>query len=326
MMNFTEQYRQQFLTEEYYVNALNHYNESINLFIESDAFEDDEYNCGEASRWSLITATDLDILYLKYTAGQAIEEMIPLFEKVIEGYEKQAEALAIFHKSEKPSVIATQSATLNILGLAFLLNRNDLFARIHQLVNGEGERHSGEDEIINKFFKLNDPKHLTINEGKLFSLPYSSLCDVIDNVLIKNNKERALEHLDAYLSDWYQMNKHETWYNSHLDLENSSAYSGYWAFEAAALVYLLDLDDSVLHKYLFYPKDIVQWARSQKPSYEPNLDTQQYSIAAGEICPRSGYWFTVAKENSRQYFNEGDVFPDFKNSWGMVYWQFSGEE
>ena len=194
------------------------------------------------------------------------------------------------------------------------------------MVNGEGERHSGEDEIINKFFKLNDPKHLTINEGKLFSLPYSSLCDVIDNVLIKNNKERALEYLDEYLSDWYQMNKHETWYNGHLDLENKVAYVGYWAFEVAALVYLLDLDDSTLQKYLFYPQDIVQWARSQKASYEPNLDTQQYSIAAGEICPRSGYWFTVAKENSRQYFNEGDVFPDFKNSWGVVYWQFSGEE
>ena len=325
-MNFIEQRRQEYLTEEYYLKLKEYNEEGIPLYLESDAFEDDEYNCGEASRWQSITWIYNDLLYLAYTAGKSIEELPNLFEKLIDSYEKQAEALAIFHKSEKPSVIATQSATLNILGLAFLLNRNDLFARIHQLVNGEGERHSGEDEIINKFFKLNDPKHLTINEGKLFSLPYSSLCDVIDNVLIKNNKERALEYLDEYLSDWYQMNKHETWYNGHLDLENKVAYVGYWAFEVAALVYLLDLDDSTLQKYLFYPRDIVQWARSQKASYEPNLDTQQYSIAAGEICPRSGYWFTVAKENSRQYFNEGDVFPDFKNSWGVVYWQFSGEE
>ncbi|MEG0487696.1 MAG: DUF1911 domain-containing protein, partial [Acinetobacter sp.] len=63
-----------------------------------------------------------------------------------------------------------------------------------------------------------------------------------------------------------QMNKHELWYNSHLEPAEELRYSGYWAFEAAALVYLLDLDDSALHKYLFYPKDIVQWARSQKPS------------------------------------------------------------
>ena len=50
------------------------------------------------------------------------------------------------------------------------------------------------------------------------------------------------------------------------------------------------------------------------------------SFQAGEICPRSGYWFTVAKINSRQYFNEGEVFPNFKNNWGVVYWQFAGEE
>ena len=58
--------------------------------------------------------------------------------------------------------------------------------------------------------------------------------------------------MDEYLSNWYQMNRNEIWYNSHLDLENKSSYVGYWAFEAAALVYLLDLDDSSLYKHLFY--------------------------------------------------------------------------
>ena len=203
MSDFTEQRRQQFLTEVYYNKVLSHFNESISLFIESDAFEDDQYNCGEASRWSLINATNLDILYLFYTKGDSIEELPPLFEKVIEGYEKQSEALAIFHKSKKPSVIATQNETLNILGLAFLLNRNDLFARIHALVNGEGETHTDEDEIINKFFKLNDSNHPTYNQGNLFALKYAKLCDVIDNVLVKNNKEKAIQYLDEYLAGWY---------------------------------------------------------------------------------------------------------------------------
>ncbi|MDW5470019.1 hypothetical protein R7J45_20525, partial [Acinetobacter baumannii] len=77
------------------------------------------------------------LLYLTYTAGHSIQELIPVFEKVIDGYEKQSEALALFHKSEKPSVITSQNETLNILSLAFLLHRNDLFPRIHSLVNGE---------------------------------------------------------------------------------------------------------------------------------------------------------------------------------------------
>ena len=115
-MNFTEQRRQQFLTEEYYISYKDYRDESLVLILESDAFEDDQYNCGEAERWTLLEDMYKGLLYIEYTAGKPIEEMIPLFEKVIESYEKQAEALAIFNQSEKPSVIATQSATLNILG------------------------------------------------------------------------------------------------------------------------------------------------------------------------------------------------------------------
>ena len=49
------------------------------------------------------------------------------------------------------------------------------------------------------------------------------------------------------------------------------------------------------------------------------------AIRAGEKCPQTGYWFTVAKENSRQYFKEGEILPDIKSDWGDVYWQFDGE-
>ena len=53
-MNFTEQRRQQFLTEEYYLKVKEYNEEDIPLYLESDTFEDDEYNCGEASRWQSI--------------------------------------------------------------------------------------------------------------------------------------------------------------------------------------------------------------------------------------------------------------------------------
>lgn len=56
-----------------------------------------------------------------------------------------------------------------------------------------------------------------------------------------------------------------------------------------------------------------------------NADTK-LAIRAGEKCPQSGYWFTVAKENSRQYFEKGNVFPNIKSDWGDVYWQFDGEK
>ncbi len=49
-------------------------------------------------------------------------------------------------------------------------------------------------------------------------------------------------------------------------------------------------------------------------------------VIAGSPCPHEGNWYTFAKENSRQYFKQGDIFPNFESDWGDVYWQFDGEE
>ena len=45
-------------------------------------------------------------------------------------------------------------------------------------------------------------------------------------------------------------------YQSHLDPEQNG-YCGYWAFEAAAIAYLDDLDDTELRQSPYYPKDMV---------------------------------------------------------------------
>lgn len=53
---------------------------------------------------------------------------------------------------------------------------------------------------------------------------------------------------------------------------------------------------------------------------------EKLSVVAGKVCPKTGYWITIAKENSRQYFKQGDIFPNFESDWGDVYWQFDAEE
>ncbi|QXH45348.1 DUF3396 domain-containing protein [Pseudomonas xanthosomatis] len=50
-------------------------------------------------------------------------------------------------------------------------------------------------------------------------------------------------------------------------------------------------------------------------------------IAAGDTCTDTGYWFSPAQENSRRFFNAGEVMPEFKGSpWGATFWYWSGEE
>ncbi|NAS08988.1 Imm72 family immunity protein [Acinetobacter haemolyticus] len=54
--------------------------------------------------------------------------------------------------------------------------------------------------------------------------------------------------------------------------------------------------------------------------------TEKLSVRAGQLCPKTGYWFTVAQENSRQYFKQGEILPELKTQdWGEVYWQFDSE-
>ena len=57
-----------------------------------------------------------------------------------------------------------------------------------------------------------------------------------------------------------------------------------------------------------------------------NLFSRPANVRSGQPATHSGYWFTVAVENSRQYFKQGEVLPEIRNQdWGEVYWQFDGE-
>ncbi len=44
---------------------------------------------------------------------------------------------------------------------------------------------------------------------------------------------------------------------------------------------------------------------------------------ANQPCPKTGYWWTPAKENSRAHFKQGDIMPNFPGSgYGMTIWQW----
>jgi Domain of unknown function (DUF1911) len=46
--------------------------------------------------------------------------------------------------------------------------------------------------------------------------------------------------------------------------QESGAYAGYRAIEAAATAYLLELDDTSLRDHPLYPKDLVSFAREMR--------------------------------------------------------------
>lgn len=81
-----------------------------------------------------------------------------------------------------------------------------------------------------------------------------------------SDKEEAAKLVKQFLEkDFYH--KHSGFYNSHKSKANT--YYGYWSFEAAAIVKIMDLDDSSFIDQQYYPKDLVH--QSPEPPQKKGL-------------------------------------------------------
>lgn len=112
--------------------------------------------------------------------------------------------------------------------------------------------------------------------------------------------------LAGAITTQYQVEGTDDWYNVKWRLiwEDNRYLDG--TIPEEELAYTFDLDIKV-------------------PPNIPENNHEKLSIRAKGKVPQGGYWYTTAKETSRQYFKKGDIFPDIKNDWGEVYWYFDGE-
>lgn len=75
-------------------------------------------------------------------------------------------------------------------------------------------------------------------------------------------------------------------------------------------------------------EDMTPYYENQTKLNQPEITSQvKGRCLAGQPCPKSGYWHTFANADSRAYFKQGDIMPDYPNNhWGEVIWQFEGEK
>jgi len=88
-------------------------------------------------------------------------------------------------------------------------------------------------------------------------------------------------------------------------------------------------DDSSLHKYLYYPKDLVAWARQNghlNVAPHSSERANQLRCEAGQPCPRTGFWFTPARVNSRRHFQQGEVMPKVGGDYGTTILQWDEQQ
>ena len=90
-----------------------------------------------------------------------------------------------------------------------------------------------------------------------------------------------------FVETWYKHMKPCYWYGTHTE---GTSYFGYWAFEAALVTVLFDIDDSSYRDHLVYPKDLVDWYRDNSKPVNVAPSTNMRKAMPGEPCPRSGEW------------------------------------
>lgn len=54
----------------------------------------------------------------------------------------------------------------------------------------------------------------------------------------------------------------------------------------------------------------------------PTQTSQLLKIEAGELCPKTGFYFTPALLDSRKHFVKGELMPNLKSTYGQTIWQW----
>lgn len=325
-MDFHLRRRQQFLSEDYFVFYRDWMMESIQYWQDNVPAGHGSEVAGRASAFRLAARTNADLFLLRYTAGESLVALRADLTSVIELYEESASRIRAECGSDDAAPLLLDELedyerTMQLIGLCILFHRTDLLPRVAAMFDGTN---AGDDALYEDVLSYYLEERYDVDE-LLHQKPYRHL---LKSLRDESNKSAA--DVEKYLKLWYVAMKELTWHDSHLDLtENGPGYHGYWAIEAGAVAYLLEIDDRAVRDNIVYPKDLVDFARAfdAESLAEFATDQSQLRVPGGEACPRSGYWTTPAAQDVRRHFNAGDVMPIFEGaSYGATIWQWSDQQ
>ncbi len=324
MSDFASKRRQQFITESFY-NELSPFEANALLRLRAkldDPAKDDE---SRSLLWQGICGYAVSHMVMQYTAGQPIEPLRAMLANIVGDYEAYQRALSVYEGVPAIAPLGLDrlddyELCMQLIGLCYLLHRRDLLPRIAKL---EDPGYAGEDTLYEDLLSHELEGRFEVDVW-YHDEPYRDLV----NSFYRDTPEERLADLQQYLKAWYPAFKSVPWHDGHLRMtETDGDYYGYWAFEAGAVAYLLDLDDSSI-THMVYPKDLVAWARAHKHLSEDAADaaagggTTRLRCEAGEPCLRTGHWFTPAQANSRRLFQAGELMPAVGGDYGLTIWQW----
>lgn len=258
------------------------------------------------------------LLLTEYTTGFPIEEIKKRMEQIVY-YCKQCLDIHRQYGQEEdimfiwgPEEWAGEKQP-NIIGLCLLFERMDWLEIIKDSLNPYNDDEMYYDPSFRALMNMTLPTKF--DSSAKFAKGGHNFRKPLLQAIMAESKEESLKYLNAYLAGWYDGNRKigNLLIDTHLNQDPEyGGYIGYWSFESAAVAYLKDLDDTPLRKYLYYPRDMVDWAREQKLKREQEQDRSgnlPLLLNAGTPAPFSGRYGTDNFVGHEIQINQGELLP-----------------
>ena len=193
-------------------------------------------------------------IFILYSMGSPVEQLVPLAEKAIEYYLK-CENDPNAEEDLFKDFIGNYEAALHLVCIGLLFDVDSvLLAELRETFLNKKGKDLLIDQILSKKIEIN-----IVSKKVHYPKLYEKLID-LDGLVSEDRSETIVQ----YMEDWYKVMKKTDWHGDHKSsaINEASSFVGYWAIEAAAIVYIYGIDDSRLQEMPYYPKDLVHFAQN----------------------------------------------------------------
>jgi len=188
------------------------------------------------------------LIYIKraYSLGESVQDLVSPAKEMITNYTKSWYPDADY--SDGGDI--PYSEFLTIVSIGVLLDTREELTTLHKLVKEVGYK----DHLIDFLFKYVDTSG-GVSDHLLW--PDDKASQKLKEIT-QSTKPEAPKLIGEYMAnDFYTKENFDDEYNSHK--RNDNVYDGYWSFEAAALVKILNVDDSSFKDNPYYPHDMAHF-------------------------------------------------------------------
>lgn len=232
-----------FKNEQYFLSELSR----IDKWQDTDEEDDKQYLLTNKnllpSHYSSKFSLQLQKVKVMYSLGMSIQNIQTQFIKSLPNFFKG------WGENDESYADMVDAVSLSVL-LDAPENYFDEFVMLLNKINNRNEKEIWKPDAFLDILLSYKIKDREISKDLIVPSKYKKLVDIF----YKKNDE-AEEMIKEYLEDWYKLNDDMPWFDTH---KRQWGFSGYWAWDIAAIVKLKQLDDVHIKTLNFYPKDFMQ--------------------------------------------------------------------